>query len=109
MATKNRTLGKALTTSFANIYVVPARHKSLIKSVLISNTTAALAKVSLDWYDSATTTYYTICKDVAMFGNGIIQLEDSLWLQPDDLIRGLANVAGVTISIYVEEQYAVAL
>jgi hypothetical protein len=110
MATKNRTLGKTLTASNTDVYTVPARYVSYVSSILIANETASTKTVSLDWYDSATTTFYTICEATPIDGNSIVQITDSLILQANDKIRGLASAtSSVTVSVKVEEQYLTAL
>ena len=60
MTTKNRTVALELTTANQDIYTVPNNYETQIKSILISNATTSQVKFSLDWYDSANTTYYTI-------------------------------------------------
>ena len=106
MTTKNRTVALALTTANQDIYTVPNNYEAQIKSILISNATTSQVKFSLDWYDSANTTYYTIAETTILQPNSILQITDSLWLLEQDKLRGLASANNsVSISINVEEAY----
>jgi hypothetical protein len=109
MASKNRTLGKELLTSNATIYTVPPRFEANVDSIIVSNASASTVTFSLDWYNSDTTTYFTIAEQVVMYPNSILQLTESLILQPNDTLRGLASVANViTVSVKVKEEYLTA-
>jgi len=104
--TKKRTVGLDLTTSNQDIYNVPANHESNIKSIFISNLTGSTVTFSLDWYDSANTTYHTIAEATTLKPNGLIQITEGFWLLKSDKIRGLASAnSSVHISLNVEEEY----
>jgi hypothetical protein len=106
MTTKKRTVGLDLTTSNQDIYTVPASHESNIKSIFISNTSGNTVTFSLDWYDSANTTYHTIAEATTLKPNGLIQITEGFWLLKTDKIRGLASAnSSVHISLNVEEEY----
>jgi len=106
MITKKRTVGLELTTSNQDIYTVPANHEANIKSIFISNLTSSTVTFSLDWYDSVSTTYYTITEQTTLKPNAIIQVTEALWLLKNDKIRGLASAnSSVGITINVEEEY----
>jgi len=108
MITKNRTLGKELTTSNLVIYTTPVRYTSEITSIVVSNSSNSTVTFSLDWYDSVSSTYYTIAEQVPMYGRSIIQLTNAFTLQQNDVIRGLASVgSAITVSIKAEEFYSV--
>lgn len=108
MSTKNRTIAKTLITTNTNVYVVPARYSSYIDSVIISNTAGTSVTVSLDWYDSASTTYYPVAGQIVMQPHSVIQITDGFMLQANDSFRGFASVADtVTISVRVREEYSV--
>lgn len=111
MISKNRTLGKLLTTSNADIYTVPSRYTGYIFSILVSNEAATPTTISLDWYDSASGTYYAIMKTVSVNANSVMQISDEpLVLQAGDKIRGLAGSnSAITVSIKVQEEFATAL
>jgi len=104
--TKKRTVGLDLTTSNQDIYIVPANHEASIKSIFISNLTGTQVTFSLDWYDSANTTYHTIAEATKLRPNGLIQITEGFWLLKSDKIRGLASAnSSVHITINVEEEY----
>jgi hypothetical protein len=108
MPTKSRTVSKQLTTSNSDIYVVPSRYNTEITSIIISNNTSSAVTFSLDWYDTATATYYNIAKTTPLLANGIIQITDGFYLQPGDAFRGLASANNaVTITVRTEEDYSV--
>ena len=109
MATKNRTVGKKLAVTNSTIYTAPNRFEANIESIIISNASAAAVKVSLDWYDSASSTFFTITELLAMAPNSMVQIKDGFWLQPNDTLRGLSTVVDViSISVRVREEYLTA-
>lgn len=110
MATKNRTLSTVLTTSNQDVYVAPNRWNAEVFSIFITNTTNAPRKISMEWYDSITNVWSYIMKDLPLVPNGIIQIEESMYLIPTDKIRALADAnSSVTVTIKVLEDFAQAL
>ena len=110
MATKNRTLSTVLTTSNQDLYVAPDRWNAEVFSIFITNTANAPRKITMEWYDSVTSTWYYLMKDMPLVPNGIIQIEESMYLVPTDKIRALADVnTSVTVTIKVLEDFAQAL
>lgn len=108
MVTKNRTIGKELSTSNADIYTVPSRYTAKISSIVVSNMTSGSVTFSLDWYDSGSSTYFTIAEQTVLKPNSVVQITDGFILQAGDKFRGLASAANsVTISMAVEEDYSV--
>lgn len=108
MVTKNRTLGKELTTTNSDIYTVPPRYTAMVSSIIVSNASSSSVTFSLDWYDAATTTYYTIAEAVVLKPNSMLQITDGFFLQAGDAFRGLASVGSVvTVSFSLEENYSV--
>lgn len=106
MATKNRTYGLLLTTSNADIYTVPPNYESFVKSIIVTNESSSPVKFSLDWYNSANSTYYTIAEQVTVLGNTFFQITDGFWLYKGDKFRGLAlSNNAITVSVYVEETF----
>lgn len=106
-ATKNRTVGAVLGTSNSTVYTVPNNWDATVSSLLIANESSSTVTFSLDWYDSASTTYYTIAEKVIIGANSVIQLTDVLYLGQGDTLRGLASAAtSVTVSVRVEEAFA---
>lgn len=109
MATKNRTVGKVLLTTNSTIYTVPPHFEASVDSIIISNSDSANKTFSLDWYDSKTTTFYTIAEQVHIGGHSYLQIVDGFILQPSDTLRGLASVTDVvTISVKVKEEFLTA-
>lgn len=110
MATRNRTIGYEATVSNVDFYTVPNRFVASVDSIVVSNASAAPVTFSLDWYDSTTSTYYTIAEQVEMVGNSILQLSDCFMLQSSDKLRGLASVgSAITFSVRVQEEYSAVL
>lgn len=108
MATKNRTIGALLTTSNVDIYTVPTRYVTEVTSIVISNASTASKTFSLDWYDTVTSTWYTLAELVSLQPNSLLQITDCFMLQAGDKFRGLASAAdSITVSIRVEESYSV--
>jgi hypothetical protein len=110
MATKNRTLGKELLLTNSVVYTTPPRFNANVDSIVVSNMSSSIVRFSLDWYDSKTTTYYTIAEQMIMYPNSVLQITDGFILQPNDTLRGLATVANViTVMVKVKEEYLTAL
>lgn len=108
MATKNRTLGALLTTSNVDIYTVPTRYVAEVTSLIVSNASSTAATFSLDWYDTVTTTWYTLAELVELQPHSLLQITDGFMLQAGDKFRALASSNNVvTVSIRVEETYSV--
>jgi hypothetical protein len=106
MTTKNSTVGKELTTSNQDLYVVPAQYESNIKSIYVNNSSNSTVTFSLDWYSSQDTTYYTLAETVELSPNSLLQITDSLWLYKADKFRGLASANNaVTVVFNIEETY----
>lgn len=109
-STKNRTLGKVLTTSNSDVYTVPARWNGTVHSLIITNTSASAKTVSLEWYDSVNTTWYYLMKDTLLGANSIMQIEEPLYLIATEGIRGLASAnSSITVTVKVLEDFATAL
>ena len=110
MATKNRTLGKELVLTNETVYTTPPRFNANVDSIVVSNSSGGIVRFSLDWYDSKTTTYYTIAEQMIMYPNSVLQITDGFILQPNDTLRGLATVANVvTVMVKVKEEFLTVL
>ena len=106
METKNRTIGKLLTTANADIYTVPENHEAAIDSIHICNESGSSATISLDYYDAQTTTFFTITEALSIAANSVLLLENKLWLFKGDKIRGLASAnSAMTVIFRVDESY----
>lgn len=104
--TKNRSVGKVLTTTNSTVYTVPPQFKTEVNSIVISNALAVKVSFSLDWYDSASSTYFTLAESVVLLPNSMLHIDYPLYLQQNDTLRGLASaVDAVTVSVKVSEQY----
>jgi len=107
METKNRTVGFELTTSNADIYTVPSNYEAEVDSIFISNASGSKVTFSLDWYDSQSTTYYTIAETVELLANSMMQInDDPFWLFKNDKLRGLASAnSAITVIVKLKESY----
>lgn len=110
MPTKNRTISTVLSTSNQDVYVVPTRWNADIYSLLVTNTTSSSKTVSLEYYDSITSTWYYLMQNTPILANGIVQIEEPLYLIATDKIRGLASAdTSITITLRLLEDFATAL
>lgn len=110
IATKNRTISTVLTTTNQDIYVVPDRWNGEVFSIFITNTTSAPKTISMERYDSVSGTWSYLMKDLPLVPNGIIQIEESIYLVATDKIRALANAnTSVTVTFKVLEDFATSL
>ena len=107
VAPKNRTIHAILGTSKADIYTVPKGYKVKITSMWINNMVAASRTFSHDWYEDATSTWHTLAEAVELTGNSLLQVENAIYLQAGDKLRGLASAASsISISVFVEEYFS---
>ena len=104
---KRRTVALELGTTNSDIYTCPDRYDGDVNSIIVSNATANVVTVSLDWYDSVATTYYTIMEQVQLKPYSLVQLtEFPLYLHKQDKIRGLASTtSSITVTVAVEEHF----
>lgn len=104
---KNRSVAKVLTTSTADIYVVPAAFKAEVDSIVITNTSASDVRLDLDWYAATTTTSYALANDTIIKANSVVQLTNALYLDKNDKITGSASVTDViTVTVRTREYFA---
>ena len=108
---KKRTVGLELTTANQDIYTVPSRFTTDITSILISNKSGSAITFTLDWYDSATTTFHTLAGSTSLAANSTLQIrENQLYLVGGDKIRGLASAnSAVNITVSLEEFFQTSL
>lgn len=104
---KKRTVSLELGLTNSDIYTCPDRYDGDVNSIIVSNATANVVTVSLDWYDSINTTYYTIMEQVELKPYSLVQMtEFPLYLHKNDKIRGLASAtSAVTVTVAVEEHF----
>lgn len=104
---KKRTVSKELGITNSDIYTCPDRYDGDVNSIIVSNASANVVTVSLDWYDSVNTTYYTIMEQVELKPYSLVQMtEFPLYLHKNDKIRGLASLAtSITVTVAVEEHF----
>lgn len=104
---KKRTISLELGTTNSDIYTCPDRYDGDVNSIIVSNATANVVTVSLDWYNSVNTTYYTIMEQVELKPYSLVQMtEFPLYLHKNDKIRGLASLAtSITVTVAVEEHF----
>ena len=108
---KKRTVALELTTANQDIYTVPERLSSEVNSIYINNASSSLVTFSLDWYDAASTTFYTLAELVELPANSLLQITDyPLYLVGSDKIRGLASAnSAVNITVSLEEFFQTSL
>ena len=105
MSSKYQTVSLELTTSNQDIYTVPVQFTADIVSIFITNLSGTTVTFNLDWYDSSATTYHPLADEVEIVGGGMIQVTESLQLDPSDKIRGLASAnSSVQITIRAHEE-----
>lgn len=107
MNNKNRTVSKELTTSTADVYVVPAAFKADVSSIIIANKTNGSVRVTLSWREATTATSYVLFGDVDIKANSTLQITYPLLLDKNDKITAVASVnSAVTVSVRIEEYFA---
>jgi len=104
-APKLRSIGKALTTSVLDIYVVPVGFSSTIRSIFICNIAGADKTVTMDWYDGSTS--FNILSTKTVSANSYLNLTDiDLSLAKGNKITGLAESnTSIEVIVSVNEYY----
>ena len=100
-----RSIGKALTTSGADIYTVPTGFSATIRSIFICNIAGADKTVTMDWYDGATS--FNILSTKTVSANSYLNLTDiNLALGTGNKITGLAESnTSIEVIISVNEYF----
>lgn len=105
MSNKRRTIAKELTTSLADVYVVPASFKSDVSSIVVANNTNAPVRATMKWNDGVVS--YVLFGDVSVSPNTTIQMTQPLFLDKNQKIEAVASVgSAITVSVRVEEIFA---
>lgn len=103
---KNRTIAKGLTTSTADLYVVPSNYEAEIVCITVSNITDNTRYFTLEWVDTSDTVTTIFAKDTEIKKNSIFQMTEAFWLHKGDKIRGSADVnTSININIRVGEYF----
>tara|TARA_X000001388_G_C2223127_1_gene120055 strand:+ start:70 stop:444 length:375 start_codon:yes stop_codon:yes gene_type:complete len=90
------------------LYTCPANYTSIIRYVFISNATGSAKQIYIQWYDSSSTTYFTVANAVSVAANSTFELIAGglLALHGNDTIR-VYKEAGATFNatLSTEEFY----
>jgi hypothetical protein len=105
--TKKRTVSKELTVTNSDVYTCPDHYDGNVNSIIVTNASANVVTVSLDWYDSDAVVDYTIMEQVELKPYSFIQLtEYPLYLRRQNKIKGLASAgSAVTVTLAVDETF----
>lgn len=107
MLNKNRTVAKELTTSTADVYVVPAAFKADVSSIVIANSTDAPVDVTVSWREATTATSFVLFGEISMKPHSTLQITQPLFLDKNDKITAVASVnSAITVSVRTEEYFA---
>ena len=100
-----RSVGKALTTSVADIYSVPTGFSAVVRSIFICNIAGADKTVTLDWYDGSTS--FNILSTKTISANSYLNLTDiNLSLAKGTKLTGLAESnSSIEVIVSVNEYY----
>ena len=105
---KFTTLGVTAGTGATSLYTVPANYASIVRHLSLNNNNAAAKKITVQYYDSKTSTYYFLTQDLSIAANSFISVVDGnfISLNANDKIVLTAETAGtISALISVEEYY----
>ena len=105
---KFNTVGVTPGTAGTTVYTVPANHAAIVRHFSLSNNNSGAKKVTVQYYDSKSTTYYFIAQDLSLAANSYINILNSnvLTLNALDKIIITAETAGtISALVSVEEYY----
>lgn len=101
-----RSVAAVLTTTATVLYTAPTSFTGEVGSILVTNTTNANADVTIEWYDSVTSTWYALLYLHPLSGYGHFQLENSLFLQSGSKVRATVSThSAVTITMKIKEYF----
>lgn len=106
MSARGVSVGALLTTSDADIYVVPANFKADIEKLIISNNSALAVNVTVKWYDAAKVATFTLLENRSVPANNSIELDNVLLLNASDkIIASAATGSVIRFSVRSQETY----
>ena len=104
---KFTTVGVTSGTGATILYTVPPRH-AVVVSILVLATIILAKKISAQYYDSKTASYYYLVQDLSIAANSFVNVVDgnSISLNANDKIVLTAETAGtVAALISVDELF----
>lgn len=105
---KFNTIGVTAGTGATVLYTVPARHAAVVRHLSFSNNNSGAKKISAQYYDSKTASYYYIVQDLSIAANSFVNIVDGnfISLNTNDKIVLTAETAGtVAALISVDELF----
>ena len=102
------TVGVTSGTGATILYTVPPRHAAVVKHLSFSNNNSGAKKISAQYYDSKTASYYYLVQDLSIAANSFVNVVDgnSISLNANDKIVLTAETAGtVAALISVDELF----
>tara|TARA_R100001086_G_scaffold175289_1_gene96485 strand:+ start:160 stop:525 length:366 start_codon:yes stop_codon:yes gene_type:complete len=104
---KHQTVGVTVSSTSADgsatvVYTTPANYSGAIRYLHISNNNSAAKKVSVQYYDAASTNYHFIAKDLSMSANSVTNLVNNsfFFTNPGDKIVAFGETAN-TMELFV--------
>ena len=102
-----KTFGKALTTSFQDIYTVPASKKAEWRLMYITDTAGSTINVDVQFYDASETATLDVLKSYSLGASDFLQIGgreyEFINMKAGDKIKAKAS-AGATILVSVIEE-----
>ena len=108
---KHQTAGATISSTSADgsatvVYTTPTHHKGTVHYLHVSNNNSATKKVSVQYYNAASTTYHYIAKDLSMSANSVTNLTNngSLFTHEGDKIVAFGETTNtMEVLVSVEE------
>jgi len=105
---KFTTVGATPGTGATILYTVPGKHAAVVKHLSFSNNNAGAKKISAQYYDSKTASYYYIVQDLSIAANSVVNIinDNNIRLNANDKIVLTAETAGtIAALISVDELF----
>ena len=108
---KHQTVGATISSTSADgsatvVYTTPSSYKGAVRYLHVSNNNSATKKVSVQYYNAASTTYHYIAKDLSMSANSVTNLanDGALFTHEGDKIVAFGETANtIEVLVSVEE------
>lgn len=92
------------------IYTVPKNTQALILKIMISNGGAAAKQIYVQWYDSSTTTYFTLISALSVAANSFTNIisNDLITIHSEDKIVVYMEAGATLFATVTAEQFVTA-
>ena len=102
-----KTFGKALTTSYQDIYTVPAGKRAEWRVLFITDTAGSTISVDVQFYDASETATLQVLSSYSLGSNNFLQIGGDYYefinMKEGDIIKAKASAGATCLVSIIEE------